>query len=62
MRPGIEAASSLILVRLITPEPQRELSAVLFLFVFYDSFVGFFCLFVFSRAAPVAHGGSQARG
>ena len=27
-----------------------------------DSFFFFFCLFAFSRAAPAAYGGSQARG
>ena len=28
----------------------------------YSIFLFFFCLFVFSRAAPVAYGDSQARG
>ena len=31
------------------------------LFSFLSSFL-FFCLFVFSRASPLAYGGSQARG
>ena len=31
-------------------------------FLNFQHFFFFFCLFVISRAAPVAYGGSQARG
>ena len=33
-----------------------------FLFIYFLLKKIFFCLFVFSRAAPRAHGGSQAKG
>ena len=56
VRPDIELSSFCILVGFVSPEPQWEL---LNLFLFYFIFFIFFCLF---RAAPVAYGGSQARG
>ena len=43
----------------ITVEPQQELP--LYSFLSFFSFL-FFGLFVFSKAAPSAYGGSQARG
>ena len=47
----MEPASSWILVRFVSTEPQQELQEFFF-----------FGLFAFSRASPVAYGGSQARG
>ena len=41
-------------------ENKRKWKVVGFFFGLIFGFV--FCLFAFSRAAPVAHGGSQARG
>ena len=40
----------------IAPEPEQLDTGNTFFFFF------FFCLFAFSRAAPMAQGGSQARG
>ena len=40
--------------------PKSTQQWVFFVFVFVCLFV--FCIFAFSRATPVAHGGSQARG
>ena len=55
-RPGIEPASSWILVGFITTEPQQELWGVfIYLFTFY------FCLFGISSATLATYGVSQAR-
>ena len=70
MRPGIDEPTSLwILVGFITTEPQWGLQyAILLTFKFhYQTMLAicpdfFFCLFVFSGAAPMAYGVYQARG
>ena len=64
-RPGAEAAAAATLnhlthcaglgIKLIPPQQSEYCSQIPFFFFF-------FCLFVSSRAAPVAHGGSQVRG
>ena len=59
MRPGgTEPESSRVLVGFVTAEPQRELSVA----AFYFFLLYFILFFAFSRAAPAAHGGSQAWG
>ena len=56
-RPGIEPVSLWILVRFVSIEPRWELHKSSFIWFIY------LCIFfVFSRAAPVASGDSQARG
>ena len=73
-RPDVEPASSWMLARFISDEPQWELQKDVFKlkeYFFYifpiftiSFFFLFFFLFVFLsfRAAPVAYGGSKARG
>ena len=53
----INASSLSHLFRDVSWKELKSLIAYLFL-----SFFFFFCLFAFSRAAPAAYGGSQARG
>ena len=66
--PGIEPASSWILVRFVTTEPGWELHELLFpdCVSFVPAFILFYFIFVvvvaISWAAPAAYGGSQARG
>ena len=54
--PLSEAASSWVLVGLVSIELQGELLQDLLFFFFL------FCLFAISWAAPAAYGGTQARG
>ena len=62
-RPGIELASSWMLVRFVNHWAiTGTLILLLILFIFILFYLFIFCLFVFSRAAPMAYGGSQARG
>ena len=51
-----------VLLRQVSNDSDESLLffSILFLLLFY--FILFFCLFAFSRATPMAHGGSQARG
>ena len=58
-RPGIEPATSWFLVGFVSAVQWWELQYFLFKFIFIYVF---FCLSVFTRAAPVACGDSQARG
>ena len=62
MRPGIEPASSWILVGRVTAEPQPELKALVFYTALRITRISekLVCLFVF-RAASAAYG-SPARG
>ena len=53
-RSGIKAAISQRLCHVLNPTEPLQKCHTIFLF--------FFCLFAFSRAAPLAYGGSQARG
>ena len=57
-RPGIEPASSRILIGFISTELQRELLKIFFIFLIFIYL--FFLLFLW--AAPTAYGGSRARG
>ena len=58
-RPGIEAASSLLLVRFISAVLQRELSLCCFLFyfifIFIFIFLSFFFFFLLFLGPPVWH-------
>ena len=72
-RPGIEHASSWMLVRFVSTEPQWELPKLYFSFLIFISlysmgplcmphcFVLSFCHFATSGATPMAYRGSQAR-
>ena len=67
-RPGIEPKTSWFLVRFISAEPRWEFTGAFFYSLYF--LLDFIYLFTylltvflpFSRAAPTAYGGSQARG